>query len=327
VSALGSAGATVPALVHAAAAEGMTSTAEAVLFWTLGPVMVLAALGLLFARKAVHAALAVVVVMISLAFLYVAQGAVFLGVVQVVVYTGAVMMLFLFVLMLVGVDASDSLVETIRGQRWIGLLAGLGLLVVLAGVVGRATYGVPAGLDAANADSNPVGIARVVFGDYVFALEVVGALLVTAALGALVLTHRPRLTPKVGQREQADARVAQGARLTPLPAPGVYARHNAMDVPALGPGGQPLEHSVPRVLRVRGQEADAREYAARRQRVLSGGTARGGRPFASADPSGGDGPTPPPEGHPEAAGVNTPVPGAAEAGNEGYGNTNVEGEQ
>ena len=74
-----------------------------------------------------HAALAVIVVMISLAFLYVAQDAVFLGVVQVVVYTGAVMMLFLFVLMLVGVDSSDSLVETIRGQRWIGLLAGIGL--------------------------------------------------------------------------------------------------------------------------------------------------------------------------------------------------------
>ncbi len=113
-------------LATALVETGETTTAEAVLFWILGPIMVLAALGLLFVKKAVHAALAVIVVMISLAFLYVAQDAVFLGVVQVVVYTGAVMMLFLFVLMLVGVDSSDSLVETIRGQRWIGLLAGIG---------------------------------------------------------------------------------------------------------------------------------------------------------------------------------------------------------
>ncbi|MGV8976883.1 MAG: NADH-quinone oxidoreductase subunit J [Cellulomonas sp.] len=240
---------------------GVTTTAEAVLFWVLGPVMVLAALGLLFARKAVHAAMSVVVVMISLAFLYVAQDAPFLGVVQVVVYTGAIMMLFVFVLMLVGVDASDSLVETIRGQRWIGLLAGAGLGVVLVGVAVRSTYPTPSGLQAPNADSNPVGIARVVFGDYAFALEVVGALLVIAALGALVLTHRQRLVPRIGQKERADARVARGERLTPLPAPGVYAQHNAMDVPALDPRGNPIVESVSRVLRVRGQEQGPRVFA------------------------------------------------------------------
>ncbi|WP_456787537.1 NADH-quinone oxidoreductase subunit J [Cellulomonas sp. P5_C5] len=276
---------------------GETTTAEAVLFWTLGPIMVLAALGLLFAKKAVHAALAVIVVMISLAFLYVAQDAVFLGVVQVVVYTGAVMMLFLFVLMLVGVDSSDSLVETIRGQRWIGLLAGIGLAVVLVGVVGRATYGKPVGLAGEAVDNNPTGVAHIIFGQYVFAFEVVGALLVTAALGALVLTHRQRLTPRVGQRERADARVAAGATLTPLPAPGVYARHNAMDVPALGPDGQPLESSVPRVLRVRGQEADAEEFAARTERVLAGVSQVRGNP--------------PPQAAPEGAAVNAPDLGAA----------------
>jgi NADH-quinone oxidoreductase subunit J len=242
-------------------AAGVTTTAEEVLFWVLGPVMVIAAFGLLFARKAVHAAMSLVVVMISLAFLYVAQDAPFLGVVQVVVYTGAIMMLFLFVLMLVGVDASDSLVETIRGQRWIGLVAGAGLGVVLVGVVLKATYPTASGLATPNADSNPVGVARVVFGSYAFALEVVGALLVTAALGALVLTHRQRLVPRIGQKERADARVATGARLTPLPAPGVYARHNAMDVPALDPRGRPIEASVSRVLRVRGQESGPRVLA------------------------------------------------------------------
>ncbi len=282
----------LPAAAGALTESGQTSTAEAVLFWTLGPLMVLAALGLLFARKAVHAAMAVIFIMISLAFMYVAQGAEFLGIVQVVVYTGAVMMLFLFVLMLVGVDRSDSLVETIRGQRWIGALAGLGLAVVLAGVVGRATYGPPTGLAAANVPSNPQAVAYLIFGQHVLAMEVVGALLVTAALGALVLTHRGRLTPKVGQRELAERRLRSGNHPVSLPAPGVYARHNAMDVPALGPDGTPLESSVPRVLRVRGQEADARAYAARIDRVLAGGWAGGAGTFTSDEPyrGGPDGP-------------------------------------
>ncbi|GIG38923.1 NADH-quinone oxidoreductase subunit J [Cellulomonas phragmiteti] len=273
----------LPAAAGALTDAGQTSTAEAVLFWTLGPLMVLAALGLLLARKAVHAALAVIFIMISLAFMYVAQGAEFLGVVQVVVYTGAVMMLFLFVLMLVGVDRSDSLVETIRGQRWVGVLAGLGLGVVLAGVVGRATYGPPVGLVDANAPSNPEAVAYLIFGRHVLAMEVVGALLVTAALGALVLTHRGRLTAKVGQRERAERRLRDGGHPVSLPAPGVYARHNAMDVPALLPDGSPLDSSVPRVLRVRGQEADAREYAARIDRVLAGGWAVGAGTFTSDD--------------------------------------------
>lgn len=249
----------LPALVTELAESGRTSTGEATLFWFLAPVMVISALGLLFARKTVHAAMSIVVVMISLAILYVAQEAPFLGVVQVIVYTGAVMMLFLFVLMLVGVDASDSLVETITGQRWIGALLGLGLAAVLVGVVLTAGDMAPKGLTEANAGGNPVGVARVIFGDYVFALEAVGTLLVTAALGALVLTHRQRLTALVGQKERADARVAAGSTLTPLPAPGVYARSNAMDVPALGPDGRPLDHSVPRVLRVRGQERSVAE--------------------------------------------------------------------
>ncbi len=275
---------------------GLTTTGEAVLFWTLGPVMVIAALGLLFAKKAVHAALSVVVVMVGLAFFYVAQDAPFLGVVQVVVYTGAVMMLFLFVLMLVGVDASDSLVETLRGQRFLAVLGGLGLLVVLLGVVGRASFGVPQGLTTANADSNPVALARIVFGEYAFALEVVGALLITAAVGALALTHRRRLTPRMTQRERAEARIKSGVALTGMPAPGVYARHNAMDVPALGPDGEPLVQSVSRVLRVRGQEADAAEYAARIDRVLSGDWANAPALPASPSPTaseqvGGRGPT------------------------------------
>jgi len=251
---------TVVTVLHGVAAAltdaGRTSAGEAALFWLLAPIMVIAALGLLFARKAVYAAVGVVAVMISLAFLYVAQDAPFLGVVQVVVYTGAIMMLFLFVLMLVGVDASDSLTETLRGQRWIGIGFGIGLGALLVSVVVRATFPAAVGLEKANADSNPVGVARLVFGDFIFAFEVVGVLLVTAALGALVLTHRQRLVRRIGQKERADARVAAGGSLTPLPAPGVYARSNAMDVPALDPTGAPIESSVSRVLRIRGQERE-----------------------------------------------------------------------
>lgn len=270
------------AMLHALSETGQTSTAEAILFWCLAPIMVLAGIGLLVVKKAVHAALLVITIMISLAILYIAQGAVFLGMVQVVVYTGAVMMLFLFVLMLVGVDGSDSLVETIRGQRWIALLAGAGLACVLVGVVATAVYEAK-GFTPEAVNNNPTGIAAILFGQYVFAFEVVGALLVTAALGALVLTHRQRLVPRVGQKERADARVAAGATLTPLPAPGVYARHNAMDVPALGPDGRPLESSVPRVLRIRGQEADADAFAARIGKVLAGGSEVAGRPLGGSD--------------------------------------------
>lgn len=284
--ATGSAAVVATAVATTLTSTGEASAGEAILFWVLAPIMVLASLGLLFARKAVHAAMSVITVMIALAFMYVAQDAPFLGMVQVVVYTGAIMMLFLFVLMLVGVDASDSLVETIKGQRWIAALGGLGLLVVLAGVVVTATFPAAqgldasaypaAGLDSAGQPSNPQGLAAIMFGSYAFALEVVGALLVTAALGALVLTHRERLVDKRDQKTRVKDRVralAQGGQLTPLAAPGVYARHNAMDVPALGPDGQPVEASVNRVLKVRGQEADADLYAARIDRVLAGGWA------------------------------------------------------
>jgi len=250
------------ALGAALTAAGRTSTGEAALFWVLAPLMVLAALGLLFARKAVYAAMGVAALMVALAFLYVAQDAPFLGVVQVMVYTGAIMMLFLFVLMLVGVDSSDSLTETLRGQRWIGIAGGLGLGAVLVAVVSRVTYPPAVGMVDANAASNPVAVSRLIFGSYSFAFEVVGVLLVTAALGALVLTHRQRLGRRVSQKERAGERVASGAGLAPLPAPGVYSRSNAMDTPALDASGAPIAASVSRVLRVRGQDRDIGEVAA-----------------------------------------------------------------
>ena len=117
----------------------MTGTGEAVAFWILATIAVLAALGLLFARKAVHAALSMATTMVILGIFYIGQGAPFLGIVQIFVYAGAVMMLFLFVLMLVGVDSSDSMVETLKGQRWIGLLLSAALAGLLLGTIGRIT--------------------------------------------------------------------------------------------------------------------------------------------------------------------------------------------
>lgn len=225
-------------------------------FWLLAPIMVLAALGILVTRKAVHAALLLAVVMIGLAMLYLVQDAPFLFAVQIVVYTGAILMLFLFVLMLVGVDASDSIVETIKGQRWLAVIVGLVFGVTLTVAIAQITFGAVIGLDDANAEGNVPGVARLLFTEYVFAFELASALLITAALGAMVLAHRERLTPKPGQAELAAQRMRQyaehGRHPGPLPAPGVFARSNAVDTPALLPDGSPSEISVSRVLAARG---------------------------------------------------------------------------
>ena len=127
---------TLDLLAQAAPDPGAVSTGEAVVFWILGPISLLGALGMVFARNAVHSALALVGTMFSLAIFYIVQQAPFLGFVQIIVYTGAIMMLFLFVLMLVGRDSSDSVVEVLRGQRLAALVFGLGLAVLLVGAVG-----------------------------------------------------------------------------------------------------------------------------------------------------------------------------------------------
>jgi NADH-quinone oxidoreductase subunit J len=231
----------------------MTSGGEAVLFWVLAPISVLGALGLILVKKAVHVALGVALVMINLGVFYIAEGADFLGIVQIFVYTGAVMMLFLFVLMLVGVDSSDSLVETIKGQKVAGLLLALGLGVVLVAALGSVTFASPVGLAQANSGGNITGVANLIFGKYVWTFEVTSALLITAALGAMVLAHRERLTPRPTQRQWSERRVREGRNVAGLPAPGVYARHNAVNTPALLPDGTPSEASVSRVLTAREQ--------------------------------------------------------------------------
>ncbi len=107
-----------------------------------------------------------------------------------------------------------------------------------------------------NREGNIQGLAQLLFSNYVFAFEATSALLITAAIGAMVLAHRERLTPKVTQADRAAQRVRdyaeKGTPLGPLPSPGVFARHNAVDTPALLPDGSPSEISVSRVLTVRG---------------------------------------------------------------------------
>ncbi|AYJ49482.1 NADH-quinone oxidoreductase subunit J [Rhodococcus sp. P1Y] len=225
-----------------------TSTAEAVQFWLLGGLAVIGALAMVCATKAVYSALFLAITMIILAVLYIAQGAVFLGVVQVVVYTGAVMMLFLFVLMLVGVDSADSLTETLKGQRSAAVASGLGFGLVVVGAIGNASVqsGRPqfVGLDAANAGGNVEGLAELIFIRYLWAFELTGALLIIATVGAMVLAHRERFTERPGQRELSQQRFKDGTHVTPMPSPGVYARHNAVDWPARLPDGSLSELSV-----------------------------------------------------------------------------------
>ncbi len=253
----------VSAATSAAGGSSSTSTAEAVSFWLLAPVAVLASFGMLFVRKAVHCALLLALTMIVLAIFYLTQGAPFLGVVQVVVYTGAVMMLFLFVLMLVGVDASDSLVETLRGQRVLGAVFALGFAGLLVGGLGHAHFAVAeGGMATANAQGNVQGIARLMFTRYVFAFEVTSALLITAALGAMVLAHRERHVPRATQRQLSEARFRPGSRVqpSPLPPPGVYARSNAIGTPALLPDGSISELSIPGPLLARGDVKGRDEF-------------------------------------------------------------------
>ena len=100
------------------------------------------------------------------------------------------------------------------------------------------------------------GLAALIFTKYVFAFEITGALLITAAVGAMVLTHRERTERAKTQRELAEERVRDGKHLPPLPAPGVYARHNAVDIAGLLPDGTPSELTVSKTLRERGQIRD-----------------------------------------------------------------------
>jgi NADH-quinone oxidoreductase subunit J len=213
------------------------------MFWILAVLAVSAALAMILVRQAVHCALMLAVVMLSIAVMYAMQGAPFLAFVQVIVYTGAVLMLFLFVVMLIGITSAESLKETIRGQRLWAALAGIGLAVLLIVGIGHAAIGTAAPTTSAQGADNLTGLAQLIFTTYVFPFEVTSALLITAALGAMVLAHRERSSPKPTQREVARRKIESG-QVQPEPPPGVYALHNSVDLPAMLPDGSTTNRSV-----------------------------------------------------------------------------------
>jgi NADH-quinone oxidoreductase subunit J len=224
-----------------------------VMFWILAVLAVSAGIGMILVRQAVHCALMLAVVMLSLAVMYAMQGAPFLAFVQVIVYTGAVLMLFLFVVMLIGVTSADALKETIRGQRLWAALAAIGLAVLLIVGIGHAAIGTAAPTTSAQNTDNLTGLAQLIFTTYVFPFEITSALLITAALGAMVLAHRERTSPKPTQREVARAKINSG-RVQPEPPPGVYALHNAVDLPARLPDGSTTSRSVASAIAMRDVE-------------------------------------------------------------------------
>ena len=241
-----------------AAGTNTDAIARETLFWILAVLSVGAALAMILVRRAVHCAIMLAVVMLCLATMYAMQGAPFLAFVQIIVYTGAVLMLFLFVIMLIGVSHADSVVETIKGQRMAAGLAAIGLFVILILGIGHAAIGPAAPSTAANGANNLSGLAALIFTTYVFPFEVTGALLITAALGAMVLAHRERMAPKPTQRDLAARRLASG-QLAPDPSPGVYALHDAADRPALLPDGSTSDLSVSPTLSQR-EVSDAPQF-------------------------------------------------------------------
>lgn len=227
---------------------------ESVVFWVSGTFAVVGALGMVASKKAVHSALWVAFAMINIAVLYFSLEAPFLGVTQIIVYTGAVMMLFLFVLMIVGVDASDSFLETIKGQRLLAAMFAFAFGGLLVASIATTLASPSAGLAITNAGygGHLQGLARLIFGTYLFSFEALSALLITAAVGAMVLAHNERWTPRKTQ-DQLQRERTMSNHVTPLPAPGVLARSNSVDTPAILPDGSTSLESLPNAFRGEGQ--------------------------------------------------------------------------
>ncbi len=256
-------------------------TASQWAFWLLAPIMVIAALTMVLTRKAVHSALCLAVVMICLAVQYASLEAPFLFVVQIIVYTGAILMLFLFVVMMIGRDSRDVVAETIRGHRIASVITALLLVAMLIVAVGSAVtsgqLGITGdtGLGAANTEggTNDTSVADLLFSRYVIPFEATSALLITGAVGTMVLAHGELLHRKKHQRERFEDRMkayaTSGAHPGAKPNSGVYARSNQIGAPALLPDGSVAPESVSEALRSRGGIVDAGQLKAPTERAFA----------------------------------------------------------
>jgi NADH-quinone oxidoreductase subunit J len=200
---------------------------EEVLFWILAPISVVSAGAMVLQRNAVHAALLLIVNFFTLAVLFLLLGSEFLFVVQIIVYAGAIMVLFLFVVMLLGVDRKESLTEQLAGQRWLATLLGLGLVAEVVVAV-RLGIGLSSGrlpdFSRVNAGGNVHALAAVLFDRYFFPFEVTSALLIIAAIG--VVLHGRRQEPAAFEDDATPAGIAvvqpepgPGGETTPVGAP------------------------------------------------------------------------------------------------------------
>jgi NADH-quinone oxidoreductase subunit J len=164
-----------------------------VVFWVFAPLSVATAVGMIVVRNAVHAALFLVVNFFTIAVMFLLLDAPFLFAVQIVVYAGAIMVLFLFVIMLLGVDRGDAPGERLFGQRVTAVILAVAVVAELATAI-RAGVGfatrAPEGFDAVNPGGNPSALAEVLFRDYFFPFEVTSVLLIVAAVAAMVLALR-----------------------------------------------------------------------------------------------------------------------------------------
>jgi NADH-quinone oxidoreductase subunit J len=167
--------------------------ADWVVFWIMAPISVMAAGAMILAKNAVHAALLLVVNFFTLAVFFLILGSPFLFVVQIIVYAGAIMVLFLFVIMLLGVDQPAPLTEHIKGQRWVAALLGASL-VAEVGLAVRLGIGYSHGklpdFTSVNRGGNVQALARVLFNSYFFPFEVTSILLIVAAIGAMLHGRR-----------------------------------------------------------------------------------------------------------------------------------------
>jgi NADH-quinone oxidoreductase subunit J len=175
-----------------------------VVFWVFAPLSVATAIGMIVVRNAVHAALFLVVNFFTIAVMYLLLDAPFLFAVQIVVYAGAIMVLFLFVIMLLGVDRGEDPTERLFGQRTTAVILAIAVVAELGTAI-RAGVGfatrAPEGFDAVNPGGNPSALADVLFRDYFFPFEVTSVLLIVAAVAAMVLALRR--TKAITQREVA----------------------------------------------------------------------------------------------------------------------------